>query len=232
MLKIGHRGAPILAPENTLASFRQAITCGVDMIELDIQLTKDNQLVVFHDDDLSRIVGVNTRVEELTLAKLKEFDIGSSFDKDFKEERIPTLQEVIQLVKGQVKLNIELKPRVANREVLLRKLVVLLEEEQFKDKVIISSFNHWLLKDLKEIDSTIKTAILIASLPINPVKMIEDATADGIHPHHLVVTKELVAKVQKKGYFLNVWTVNNQVEVDKLQSYGVDGIITDNPGKY
>ncbi|GAB6100581.1 glycerophosphodiester phosphodiesterase [Halanaerocella petrolearia] len=229
MLKIGHRGAAALAPENTLVSFRKAINLGVDMIELDIQLTKDQELVVFHDHDLNRIAGVDVQIKELTLAELKKFDIGSWFSKEFKNEKIPTLQEVIQLVNGQVKLNIELKPRVDKKQILIQNLVTILEKEDFKEEVIISSFNHSLLKYLKEIDSSLKTAILIVALPVNPVKVIDEASADGIHPNYLVVNKELIDKIQEEGYFLNTWTVNDESQINQLEEMDVDGIITDDP---
>ncbi|GAB6137522.1 glycerophosphodiester phosphodiesterase [Halanaerobaculum tunisiense] len=229
MLKIGHRGAGALAPENTLVSFRQAIKTGVDLIELDIQLTKDNQLVVFHDANLERITGADLRIKDLTLAQLKQYDIGSWFAERFRGERIPTLQEVIQLVKGKVQLNIELKPGVDYPQLVIKKLLRLLIREDFKSEVLISSFNHRLLQKVKEFDATLQTAILVASLPVKPVKMIKWARADGIHSHYLAVTKELVTEVQRKGYFINTWTVNKRQVIKDLQHKEVDGIITDDP---
>jgi glycerophosphoryl diester phosphodiesterase len=226
MLKIGHRGTAGLRPENTRVGFEKAIELGLDMVELDIQLTKDNQIVVIHDSDLVRIAGKNIKIEDLTLAQLKQVDIGSHFAPAFSQQRIMTLKELIDLVKGKMMLNIELKMSTTKSELLIAKLVDLLAEERFSDEVIISSFKH---SYLQEIGSKFKTAILINSCPVDPVAMIESANADGVHPNYKFLTPDLINRVQSRGYFVNTWTVNKQSEIKKLEEFGVDGIITDEP---
>jgi len=226
MLKIGHRGTAGLRPENTRVGFEKAIELGLDMVEVDVQLTKDNQIVVIHDFNLSRIAGKKTKIKDLTLAQLKQVDIGSHFAPTFSQQRVLTLKELIELVKGKMMLNIELKMIGTKSELLISKLVDLLEQERFSDEVIISSFKH---SYLQEIDSKFKTAILINSCPIDPVAMIESANADGVHPNYKFLTPELINRVQSSGCFVNIWTVNQQSEIRKLEGFGVDGIITDNP---
>ncbi len=229
MLKIGHRGASGLAPENTMAAFSQAIDSNLDMVELDIQLTKDEELVVFHDDDLSRIAGVNKQVDELNLKELKELDIGSWFEDRYSSERISTLQEVIKLVKDDLRINIEIKMIRSNYSLLINKLLEVLREEDFSQQIIISSFNHQLLKQLKAVNPKLKTAILLAALPVNPFRLVEWANADGIHPHYGMVSERFLLKAKENNLFINAWTVNSKDEMKRLKSLGVDGIMTDHP---
>ena len=226
MLKIGHRGAAGLVPENTKAAFEKALELGLDMVELDIQLTKDNQIVVIHDYDLQRVAGMNSKVKELTLAQLREIDIGSYFASEFSEQRMMTLKEVINLLRNELMINIEIKMLDEKVNILINKLKQLLKEENFKDQVVVSSFNHCYLQ---KFDSEFKTAILINSHPVDPVAMIEKANANGIHPNYNLLTKGFIKQVQQAGYFLNTWTVNNKDEISQLKQLGVDGIVTDDP---
>lgn len=226
MLKIGHRGVRGLAPENTKASFEKALESDLDMVELDLQLTKDKEVVVIHDYDLERIAGVKAKVAELTLAELREFDLGSYFADDLAKQEIMRLQEVINLVRGDLKLNIELKMIPEAAELLVDKVQRILRREDFIAQTIISSFNHCYLK---EFGPEFKTAILINSHPVEPVAMIESANADGIHPNYKLLTASLLEKVKQVGYFVNVWTVNKREEINKLKKLGVDGVVTDDP---
>ncbi|MGM0471892.1 MAG: glycerophosphodiester phosphodiesterase [Bacillota bacterium] len=229
MLKIGHRGAKALAPENTMASFKKAVELGVDMIELDLQLTADQYLVVCHDNNLMRLLGIDDQISNLKLAELKQINFGSWFGSEFHQEQIPTLREVIRLIRGRVKLNIELKPQINNPQLVINRLIDLLEAKNFKSEVIISSFNHRLIREVYRVDSTLQTAILITSLPIQPTKLIEAAFADGIHPHYLAISEQLVEEIHSCDYFINVWTVNQLAVIEDLIAWGVDGIMTDDP---
>ncbi|WP_408956432.1 glycerophosphodiester phosphodiesterase [Natroniella sp. ANB-PHB2] len=229
MLKIGHRGAAGLAPENTRASFEKAMEANLDMIEIDVQLSKDNQLIVFHDHNLRRLAGINKKVNELKLSELKKIDIGSWFSEQFAQERILSLAEVIELVKGHLQINIELKVIRRDHNLLVKKLVRLLKERDFSQDVIISSFDHQLIKSLKQTNPELQGAILVASVPVDPLRLIRDADADGIHPHYLTVTEELVKLVKQAGLMINTWTVNQQDEITRLKNLNIDGIMTDYP---
>jgi len=229
MLKIGHRGASGVAPENSKAAFLKAIEFGLDMVELDIQLTKDNNLIVFHDYDLKRITGLDRKVGGMTLAELKKVDIGSCFSKEFNNERILTLAEVIDLLKGKMKINIEIKINQQKSDVIIESLFDILEEQEYEDDVIISSFDHRILKVIKRKKPSLKTAVLIGAIVMEPIRLIQEASADGIHPHYLTISKELVEELKDYGYFINTWTVNSKEEVDRLVEIGVDGIMSDYP---
>ncbi|MGM0501198.1 MAG: glycerophosphodiester phosphodiesterase, partial [Bacillota bacterium] len=166
MLKIGHRGAAGLAPENTEAGFKKAVELGLDMIELDVQLTKDNKLVVIHDYDLQRAAGVEAKVADLTLDKLKQIDIGSYFAAEYADQRIMTLREVIELVGDELMINIELKMIAEREQILIDEVKEILRQENFVDRAIISSFNHCYIK---KFGPQFKTAILINSYPTDVV---------------------------------------------------------------
>ena len=226
MIKIGHRGAAALAPENTAAGFKKAIDMDLDMVELDVQLTKDEEVVVIHDYDLQRVAGVDAKIADLTLDQLKEIDVASYFAADYTEQRVMTLTEVIELVRNELMLNIELKMIAEKEQILIDKVKDVLREENFIDQAIISSFNHCYIK---EFGPEFKTAVLINSHPVDPVAMIESANADGIHPNHKLLTAELINQVQQAGYFVNTWTVNDENKIAELKKWGANGIVTDNP---
>ena len=230
MLTIGHRGAAGVAPENTLAAFEKAVETGLDMAELDVQLTKDEQLVVVHDQDLSRVAGCSAEVKELTLKELKELEVGSWWSEEYAGEQIPTLAEVIEVVKGELKLNIELKPGLENQLLVVEQVVNLLQEKNFTHQVIVSSFDHALVRQVKGLNPDITTAVLMAACPIRPTEVIKWANAEGIHLEQPVVNQEVVTKVKAANYFINVWTVNELEFINYLRQLGVTGIITDYPG--
>lgn len=229
MLKIGHRGAAGLVPENTAAGFKKALELNLDLVELDVQLSKDDKLIVFHDYNLKRIAGIDKEIAELSLKELKKIDIGSWFGKEYKEERIMTLSEVIGLVRGQMELNIEVKPTKNDYKRIVVELLEVLAINSFSQQVTVSSFNHQLLKYLKSLNSNLNTAILIASLPIKPLKLISWAEADGLHPYYRIITQKLIDDVQAKDLMINTWTVNDSAEIEGLKQMGVDGIISDYP---
>lgn len=229
MLTIGHRGAAGVAPENTLPAFQKAVQVGLDMAELDVQLTKDQQLVVIHDQDLSRVAGCSAKVKDLTLRELKELEVGSWWDEEYVGEQVPTLAEVIEVVKGELKLNIELKPGLEDPSLVIEQVVDLLQEKNFIDQVIVSSFNHQLVKQVKELNPNLTTAVLMAACSINPVAVIDWANADGLHLEQAVVNKKVVTEVKAAGYFINAWTVNKLEIIEQFRQLGVTGIITDYP---
>ena len=154
IIKVGHRGAMGYEPENTLRSFKKALELGVDMIEFDVYVCKSGELVVIHDDTLERTTNGKGLVIEKTLAELKELDAG-------KEEKIPTLEEIMDLADKKVKINIELKGDNTAKPVLnmIEKYV---DEKGWKyDDFLVSSFNHGELKNFKELNPKIKTGILV-----------------------------------------------------------------------
>lgn len=220
--KVAHRGASGEAPENTIASFKRAIAQGADVIETDAQLSKDKEIVLLHDETVERTTDGRGRVCELTLKELKSLDAGSWFGKKFSGERIPTLSEAIAIVRGKAKLDIELK----GKDPLLPKEVVnLLKKETFIKKAIVSSFNHFFLKEVKRLESPIITGLLFAT----PLQERKWKWADLILPRYNLITEDLVEKAHSKGLKIIAWTVDNPEEIRRLIDLEVDGIASNYP---
>lgn len=241
-LVCGHRGACGLAPENTLVAFRKAQELGAEWVELDIQLSADGHLVVFHDDTLERTTdkGGNRRPTELTLAELKALDAGSWFGKQFAGETIPTLDEVLAEFGGKVSVNIEIKsqPRFEVDNGIEAKVVQLVRRFDLFDGVLISSFDPNRLVVTHQLEPRLKLGALyvpktLAYLPEpDPFKLATLTSASALHPHHSLVTPALVEQAHRLGLQVNVWTVNNKTDMARLADLGVDMIMTDFPNAF
>ena len=227
---IGHRGAPRLAPENTLASFRAALAAGADGIELDVHLSRDGRPVVIHDPTLDRTTDGSGFVRAMTVAELKRFDAGSWFDGRFRGERIPLLEEVFETVSPGVLIDVEAKQSYGGE--MERALAACLDEWAGVHDVIVSSFDHRLLCRLKRLRPETDVGLLYAVRPVT--HMILAACMDGdvrsFHPDHVWLTAEDAAEMRASGYEVYPYTANRPVEWRRLIRMGVSGIITDDPG--
>ena len=219
MIKVlGHRGARVYEPENTLRSFKKAIELGVDQIELDLHFSRDGQLMVIHDDKLNRTTNGKGFIKDFTLDELKNLDAG-------KGEKIPVLQEVIDLVKDtDIFLQIELKELNMGKPVL-----EVIQKNNFEEKVMIISFLHEELRSIKELNSKIKTGILTNQELIDPLKRLRKTKADAVSMRYTLVNKKLVENLHQNDIQLTVWVVNELRNVEKMIELGVDIIGTDRP---
>lgn len=237
---IAHRGSNKAAPQNTLPAFRRAIEENADGFETDVHLTKDGKLVICHNyavDDTSNGSG---EIASFTFDELKTLDFGSYFSPEFAGTRIPALDEFLELAAASAAeiINIELKsPKTAAAE-MTRKTIEAIKSFGVLDRVIISSFNGNILKQVKSIEPRCKTAFLYPSTNLRvyrfeliPFLTVKRIGADIIHPASPVVSRPLVRLAHRLGLKVNVWTVNDEKEVKRLLKCGVDGIITDCPGK-
>ncbi|HPZ07042.1 MAG TPA: glycerophosphodiester phosphodiesterase family protein [Candidatus Eremiobacteraeota bacterium] len=177
VLIIAHRGSSKLAPENTMASFKEAYKHGATAIELDTHRTKDGYLVIIHDDTLDRTTNGHGKVGDFTLKELKELDAGSWFGPEFKGEKIPTLEEVLQWAKGKVKVDIEVK-NSSQYPGIEKDILKLVEEKDLKDDVFITSFDKSVSENIKDMAPEIKTGLLIS--PDLLVKALKIGTAGGL----------------------------------------------------
>jgi len=219
MIKVlGHRGAPAYEPENTLASFKKAIELGVDQIELDLRFSKDSKLVVIHDEKLDRTTNGKGLVREFTLTELKKLDAG-------KGEKIPTLQEVIDLIRDKgIFLQIELKESNMQRH-----LLDLIQKNNLEERVMVISFLHEELRKIKELNPKIKTGILIGQRSIDPLERLRQLRADAVSMRHTLVNKRLVERLHQNNIELTVWVVNEPRDVRRAIELGVNIIGTDKP---
>ena len=214
MLRIGHRGAKGHVAENTLASFQKAIELGVDMIELDVYLSKDNVPVVIHDKTIDRTTSSSGFVSDFDAIALQELGI-------------PTLEDVFQLVNHHCAINIEIKAFEAVEWVLK-----LIDSNLFnKEKVVISSFDWNALQEVRFHDDTIRIGVLTQTDITLALAFAKFIKAYSIHPYYHLLTKENVAQMQSKNFKVYSWTINEPEDIIFVKSLNVDGIITDFPDR-
>ena len=213
----GHTGAGFLEPENTIRSILRAIDLGVDQVEIDVHLTKDWKLAVIHDATLDRTTNGHGLVSDYTLAELKQFDAG-------KGERIPTLQEVIDIIRGKVTLQIELK------ELDVVDLVVEeIEQNKMAEEVVVTSFWHQAVKRVKEINSRIETEVLFVCSPIDAVQLARNAKADALHPNLNFVEVSMVDEAHRHDLKVRVWNADDERQITRMVDLGVDAIGSNRP---
>lgn len=231
-LCIAHRGASGYAPEHTRAAFALALEQGADMIELDVQLSADDALVVFHDADVSRTTNGKGKVRELTLEQLRSLDAGSWFDPRFAGEPILTLEEVLELVGKRARLNVEIKAPREDGKVLIPKLLATLEQFGVAGETLVSCFDWWFLGDVRAQHSRVPLGLLWSD-PLIPWPWDRAAkmNAHHLHPLWAVVSRAQVAEAHAHGMSVYAWTVNDPPTMVELLQMGVDGIITDFPDR-
>jgi glycerophosphoryl diester phosphodiesterase len=219
-----HRGAKAVAPENTMAAFKAAMDAGADYAELDVQHTKDREVVVLHDADFMRMGDDPRRVADLTAAEVATIDIGRKRDPQFAGEHAPTLAEVIDLVHGRMKINIELKYNVPDPG-LAPAVVELLRRTDFIDQVVITSLDYGALKQVKSLEPRLKTGHIVTAA-VGDVLRTE---ADFLSLNSAKATTSLVRRARVAGKDVAVWTVNEPEVMLRMIERGVDNIITDDP---
>lgn len=223
---IGHRGFAAAYPENTLLSFSKAIDAGADYVELDVHSSSDGILMVCHDESTKRTGSAEYLISQTPFDQLRTLDMG-------KGEKMPTLQEVFDLCKGKIGVQIEIKGAgVAD------KVVDLIHKNQMRDEIAISSFTHSELQRVKELDDKIICAALLPTAKVAAKGLFSRKTfidaalaikADGIHPFYKYVNSKLIKLAKENNLFVNPWTIDKPSTWGKLIDTGVDGIITNDP---
>jgi glycerophosphoryl diester phosphodiesterase len=237
---IAHRGSNKKAPQNTLPAFRQAIAEGTDGFETDVHLTKDKQLVICHNYTINDTSDGRGDITSYTLAELKKFDFGSYFSREFANTQLPTLDEFLGLVgpaDAEI-INIEIKSQKDRSTEIVYHTLDEIKRHGVLDRIIISSFDPRVLKAVKAIEPRCKTAFLyptndpfVCRFIAVPFFIAKSAGVDILHPAAPMVNKSMVHLAHKLGYKVNVWTVNEPSTIRRLVACGVDGLITDCPGK-
>jgi glycerophosphoryl diester phosphodiesterase len=221
---IAHRGASASAPENTLASVRRAIEEGTDWVEIDVQETADGQVVVFHDSDFMKLAGVDRKIWEVTVDELETIDVGSNFDSQFKDERVPTLAQVLETCKGKAGVNIELKYYGHNQQ-LEQRVIDLVESHEMTDDVIFMSLKRDAVTKMKELRPEWKTGLLL-SVSFGDLRNLR---ADFLAINARFASRSLIRRAHELDKQVFVWTVNDPVTMAVMVGRGVDGLITDQP---
>lgn len=231
-LIFAHRGACRVAPENTLPAFEAAIDLGADGIELDVQYSSDGKLVVIHNPTLETTTNGTGRVTAHTFEELRRLDAGVRFAPQFAGTPIPTLDEVLDLARGRLLVNIELKAFDTATFGIGADVVARVLAHDMADQVIISSFNPLALRRAKQAGPQIECALLTApDLPgwMRSRPALWLSRADSIHPEHPMVDEAYMAWARRRGMAVRPWTVNEEADMRRLIALGVDALITDVP---
>jgi len=234
VLVIAHRGFSGIAPENTLAAFKKAIVVGADMIELDVRLSRDGVVVVIHDESLERTTDGRGKVIDQTLDALKRWDAGSKFHSSFSGERIPTLQEVLQLAHGRVMVNIELKKGNYGRWTILdlaERALWEVDRAGMVDRVMFSSFDPMAIEWIMKKNQTVPVAYLYNRPWSLPRQVTEGRPFPILNCRKSVLTPENISRARQEGIGIGVYTLNTEEELEKFIGMKVDAIITDYPDR-
>lgn len=226
-LLVGHRGAMAVAPENTMAAFEAGLAGGADILELDVQLTADGQVIVFHDTDLSFKTGVAGQVSDYTADFLRTLDAGRYFHEHFSGLRMPLLDEVLAWAKGRVALMVELKHGPRFNPALDRSTVALIEKHEMVDDVILTSFDQFALRRVKEFNPLISTSFIYVGRYLDPLALVKELKVDALSPATDFLTREEVALIQSAGYICSpggFWW-----DYPTLIAWGVDTISSNDP---
>lgn len=238
-LIIGHRGACGYAPENTLVSFEEGIRRGADLLEMDVQLSKDNEVVVMHDTSVERTTNGEGHLRDLSWRKIKTLDAGGWYNPEFSDERVPHLSDVISRFRNRktarrhpVNLVVELKTVRGSGGSLADAVVALLHQDHFLERVIVISFDAVALQEVRAAHKSLPIGLLYSDGADEA--RIEQALAMGAHalfPRKTCVTAKGVAAAHKAGLALGTWTANTKNETKRLLTCGADAIATNYPDR-
>jgi glycerophosphoryl diester phosphodiesterase len=231
-LVFAHRGACKIAPENTLPAFQAALELGADGVELDVQYTSDGKLIVIHNQSLEATTNGAGRVTAQPFADLRRLDAGSHFGSQFAGTPLPALDEVLDLCRGRLLMNIELKSLQSSTANIGVDVVAAVRARGMADQVVISSFNPLALRRAKKAGPEIECALLTA--PDLPGWMRAGLTfgyskADAVHPEFPMVNQAYIDWATRRKMPVRPWTVNEVADMERMIALGVDAIITDVP---
>lgn len=221
---IAHRGAAGRTPENTIAAVRAAVEDGADWVEIDVQESLDGEIVVVHDSDLMKLAKVNRKIWDMTLVELKQIDIGSWFGEEFSSERIPTLREVLEEVRGKALLLIELK-YYGHDQQLEQRVVDVVEQAGMVEEVAFMSLQRSGIDKLQKLRPDWKVGLLLSKT----IGRLSNLEMNFLAVNMGTTNPALIRQAHADGKELFVWTVNDQVSMSRMMSLGVDGVITDEP---
>ncbi len=228
---VAHRGFSAAAPENTLIAFEKAVRAGANMLEMDVMLTGDGQVIVFHDYRLGRTTNGTGLVSKLTAARIRSLDAGMWFNERFSGEKVPILDEVLEMAKGKVRLNIEMKPRRHDGVgALVEKCIRAVERHHMSEELMFSSFNLEALRLIHFSKPHLRFAPLYRhNLNPTPRSFPLMYGAQAVVLNHHFLNRTVVRRFHDLGLSVFVYTVNGPRRIEKMIGMEVDGVISDNP---
>ena len=221
-----------MAPENTLAAVERALDLGVDLVEIDVHATRDGHVVVLHDATVDRTTDGRGAVRDMTLSEVRKLRAGLWFDPPFPDARVPTLEEVLELTRRRVLLLVEVKPRGVSEL-----LVEAIRDLRAMEDIIVQSFHPASVKEVRELERRIPAALLVGRVPVGHtrwrgrslVKKALQVGANALALSHLAATPSLMDEVHRRAMSLWVWTVDEEIAMQKMIQIGADGVITNHP---
>lgn len=234
-LLFGHRGCSLVAPENTMSAFQLILDNEVPGVELDVHQCKSGELVVTHDSNLKRVTGFDGEIEEMEYAQIRELEAGAWFNDSFSGEKIPLLNEVLDLMGDKVYYDIEIKQYDHKYTQLEQSLSELIRSRRMQEQIMVSSFNPFSLRHIRQLAPEIKTAYIYSSFEDMPWLLRSGAGCFISRPMALkpnrfkINPKSLFFRQKIEGYPVITWTEDNREIVDKFLSMGVDGVISNVP---
>ncbi len=227
-----HRGFSGKYPENTMLAFEKAIEAGCDGIELDVQISKDGELVIIHDERLKRTTGNSGFVWEYTLKELKAMDASGKFGDTFGKNEIPTLREYFELVKDkEIITNVELKTGRNPYPGIEKRALSMIDEYGLRKRIWVSSFNHYSVVRFKELAPEIPCGLLEESWIVGMFEYAKSLGADFVHPTRYIVTEEFVHEAADQRIGINTWTVNEIEDIKRFMEWELHGIIGNYPDR-
>lgn len=232
VLIVAHRGASAEAPENTLTAINRALDIGAPMVEIDVQTTTDDQIVVFHDPSLERTSNGHGELSRCSYAQLNKLDAGSWFSEKFRGEKIPLLADVFHLIRGRGCINVEIKSPAPGEDWRKRLHLItrLTEEEQMITHTLFSSFHHESLKYINAMEKGFHTAALLPGEEKRlPSALLHDTGCQAFVCSLGQLTAELVADIAEHKILTGVYTINTEEDAEIAIQKNAAALITDNP---
>ena len=231
-IRIAHRGASRIAPENTLAAFKKAIEIGVDAVELDLHGTVDGEIVVIHDTSLDRTTNMCGPIKQTTLETVKQADAGAWFNSAFEGEQVPTLAEALACITGSAIAVLEIKD-----ETIAKAVVQKIREMDLLELTVIISFHTSVLQTVRALEPRIPTGWLIGSSNgyTHPIQLCQQLSTLGsslLNVNHQLITEEFAYEVRRRGITLWSWTVDDIDCMRQMRAFGVQGITSNNPERF
>lgn len=242
--RVAHRGGAALAPENTLAAFQNALTLPIDDVELDVHMSRDGHIIVFHDNTVERITNGRGNILDLDFAYLRGLNAAAHFPGGWPQaQQIPTLREVLDLSKGRVQVYIEIKTsRRGNKQGRYPNIAEMVISEVraagMLDQVLIMSFDWMVLPIVKTLEPTVQTGTLVSTDVWNPradhaldtlIAQTADLGCQWINMDSNLFRESMVAAVHARGFKLGLWTVNSERAIRRCVAAGVDSLTSDRP---
>ena len=227
VLLIAHRGASAVAPEGTRSAIQEAIRAKADMVELDVQMTRDGRLMIFHDDRLERTTDGSGRLSEVRYCQAARLDAGSWFHPRFAGEHLLLVSQAIRLIPQRMRVNLELK-RTAHRQALLRRVLRLVRWTRVARRLVVSSFDPALLEPLCH---RLVCALLCRRQPERSLQQAIRLGCTAWHPHVSLASPARIRRAHRAGLQVRVWVVDDPGQARQLARWGVDGVFTNDPAR-